>query len=108
MGHFATKLKHTMYLSPLDGFISSFGFFFGVSFWIEDDLWLQGRSKKRVRFGPKTKCSVCYLTELKEGGGVTSASTVPALVQDSSSHSACHRQVNYELAGFGFPLLITI
>lgn len=33
-----------LYLSPFDGFISSFGFFFGVSFWIEDDLWLQGQS----------------------------------------------------------------
>lgn len=33
-----------LYLSPFDGFISSFGFFFGVSFWIEDDLWLQRQS----------------------------------------------------------------
>lgn len=33
-----------LYLSPFDGFISSFGFFFGVSFWIEDDLWLQVQS----------------------------------------------------------------
>lgn len=26
------------YLSPFDGFDSSLGFFFGVSFWIEEDL----------------------------------------------------------------------
>lgn len=34
-------IKTASNLSPLDGFSSSFGFFFGVSFWMEDDLWLQ-------------------------------------------------------------------
>lgn len=48
------KVK-TSYLSPLDGFISSFGFFFGVSFWIEDDLWLQKKIRMFVtNFGIKT------------------------------------------------------
>lgn len=42
-----TLKKSTLsYLSPLDGFNSSFGFFFGVSFWIEDDLWLEGKINK--------------------------------------------------------------
>ena len=29
----------------MDGFSSSFGFFLGVSFWMEDDLWLQREAR---------------------------------------------------------------
>jgi hypothetical protein len=58
-------------LSPFDGFSSSFGFFLGVSFWMEDDLWLQREARRTDEHqagGAETRGERAEGAERKEQG----------------------------------------
>lgn len=59
--HYTNPPSLFTYLSPFDGFNSSFGFFFGVSFWIEDDLWLKGRMKQTFYTLNRKNSNMCTL-----------------------------------------------
>lgn len=97
--HYTNPPSLLAYLSPFDGFNSSFGFFFGVSFWIEDDLWLEKKNEQNL-YSLSLKNSNMY--HLLWTIAFTSASKVPAPVQDLNSHSVCQRYVSCELVDSHF------